>query len=120
MVTRQQKKPAPGPRVYELKITLRDSDPSIWRRLQVPGSIISIIKLDRLHRPPQTAIGRESSHLLQAVKAPKHDGHADRLERLGGEAFAPTRLDLPAANAPLETLKIQPSDRPIPAQQRTL
>ena len=61
-----KKQPAPSSTLYELKITLRGSDPAIWRRIQVPGDI----KLDRLHRVFQIAMGWEDSHLHQFVKPP--------------------------------------------------
>jgi hypothetical protein len=46
-------------RVYQLKITLIESDPPIWRRLQVPGKTT----LRRLDRIIQTAMGWTNSHL---------------------------------------------------------
>lgn len=45
--------------VYQLKITLRDSKPPIWRRVLVPGSI----RLDALHDVIQSAMGWTNSHL---------------------------------------------------------
>lgn len=63
--------PAPKPRkaskraaaaseaAYQLKITLKGSQPPIWRRVVVPGEI----GLDRLHRVIQIAMGWTDSHL---------------------------------------------------------
>ncbi len=45
--------------VYQLKITLRDSKPPIWRRILVPGNI----RLDALHDVIQAAMGWTNSHL---------------------------------------------------------
>jgi len=45
--------------VYELKITLRDIEPPIWRRVQVAGST----KLDQLHLMIQAAMGWYNCHL---------------------------------------------------------
>jgi Plasmid pRiA4b ORF-3-like protein len=45
-------------RVYQFKITLLDSQPPIWRRIQVKDCT-----LDRLHEHIQTAMGWTNSHL---------------------------------------------------------
>ncbi|HEY7326989.1 MAG TPA: plasmid pRiA4b ORF-3 family protein [Gemmataceae bacterium] len=45
-------------RVYQFKITLKDSDPPIWRRIQVKDGT-----LDKLHEHIQTAMGWTNSHL---------------------------------------------------------
>lgn len=48
----------PAERLYQFKITLLESDPPIWRRIQVRNST-----LDRLHIYIQTAMGWTNSHL---------------------------------------------------------
>lgn len=45
--------------VYQLKITLKDFKPAIWRRVLVPGHY----PLSRLHRVVQYAMGWTDSHL---------------------------------------------------------
>ena len=45
--------------IYQLKITLKDSKPPIWRRVLVPGSF----SLGKLHRVIQIAMGWTDSHL---------------------------------------------------------
>ena len=45
-------------RVYQFKITLKDSHPPIWRRIQVKDCT-----LDKLHEHIQTAMGWTNSHL---------------------------------------------------------
>jgi hypothetical protein len=55
--------------IYQLKITLRDSRPPIWRRVLVPGSF----SLYKLHHVIQTAMGWTDSHLHQFI--------------VGGESF---------------------------------
>jgi hypothetical protein len=45
--------------IYQLKVTLRDSDPPIWRRIQVPDTIL----LPHLHGVLQLAMGWTNSHL---------------------------------------------------------
>ena len=50
---------AKAPAAYTIKITLRGSKPSIWRRFCVPAEIT----LDRLHDVIQIVMGWEESHL---------------------------------------------------------
>lgn len=49
--------------VYQLKVTLLDIRPPIWRRLQVPASIT----MEKLHYALQDALGWTNSHLHQFV-----------------------------------------------------
>ena len=49
--------------IYQIKITLNESKPPIWRRLLVPGDIT----LYRLHRIIQDAMGWWDSHLHQFI-----------------------------------------------------
>jgi integrase len=49
----------PGQPVLELLVELRDVEPRVWRRLLVPGSV----RLDKLHRMLQAAMGWEDCHL---------------------------------------------------------
>jgi hypothetical protein len=49
--------------IYQLKVTLRDSKPPIWRRLLVAGDIT----LYRLHTIIQVAMGWWDSHLHQFI-----------------------------------------------------
>ena len=46
-------------RTYQLKVTLMETDPLIWRRLRIPGDTT----LARLDRIIQTAMGWTNSHL---------------------------------------------------------
>jgi hypothetical protein len=50
-----------GEPAYQLKVTLRRSRPSIWRRLQVPSDITLL----RLHRVLQVTMGWTDTHLHQ-------------------------------------------------------
>lgn len=47
--------------VHQLRVTLLESDPPIWRRIQVP----STLTLAKLHRVLQAAMGWKESHLHQ-------------------------------------------------------
>jgi Plasmid pRiA4b ORF-3-like protein len=49
--------------LYQLKITLKGSKPSIWRRVLVPGNM----RLSRLHDVIQIAMGWTDSHLHQFI-----------------------------------------------------
>lgn len=63
--------PAKKPRsIYQLRITLNEIQPPIWRRIQVPASI----KLCCLHSAIQVAMGWTDSHLHQWEKDGKNWG----------------------------------------------
>jgi len=47
--------------IYQLKVTLRDTDPAIWRRLLVPGEI----SFRDFHQVLQVAMGWENDHLYE-------------------------------------------------------
>jgi hypothetical protein len=47
--------------IYQLKVTLRDTHPPIWRRLLVPADL----KLAKLHAVLQIALGWTNSHLYE-------------------------------------------------------
>jgi hypothetical protein len=49
----------PAPRIYQLKITLSDVKPAIWRRVLVPCDLT----LAQLHKVLQVAMGWEDYHL---------------------------------------------------------
>ncbi|MBN1429622.1 MAG: plasmid pRiA4b ORF-3 family protein [Anaerolineae bacterium] len=49
--------------IYQIKITLKDSKPPIWRRLLVPGDVT----LGNLHDIIQTAMGWYDCHLHQFI-----------------------------------------------------
>lgn len=53
------KSPTKPKRVYQLKITLEDSKPKIWRRVLVPATIT----LGKLHQVIQLAMGWQGGHL---------------------------------------------------------
>jgi len=59
---------APGDQIAQIKITLLDTDPPVWRRVLVPATI----RLDRLDRVIQAAMGWTNSHLHMFIH---HTGH---------------------------------------------
>lgn len=58
---------------YQLKITLRDIDPPIWRRVVVPSDI----RLGKLHSTLQDTMGWTNSHLHEFVIGSDHYGVKD-------------------------------------------
>ena len=54
--------------IYQLKVTLKDSEPPIWRRIQVPGKV----NLLKLHEALQVAMGWTDSHLHQFIIQGQH------------------------------------------------
>ncbi|NOT32742.1 MAG: plasmid pRiA4b ORF-3 family protein [Candidatus Eisenbacteria bacterium] len=60
-------------RICELKVTLRDIDPPIWRRIRVRSSVT----LAELHDTLQRAMGWSDSHLHQFVANGRRFGRVD-------------------------------------------
>jgi hypothetical protein len=88
--------PEPGDAILELKVTLRDVTPAVWRRLLVPAAM----RLDRLHDTIQVAMGWTNSHL-----------HAFRAD---GADYGPPYPDLDYRDerkAKLQGLVAEPRDR---------
>ena len=56
-------------RIFQFKITLNESKPAIWRRIQVKDCT-----LDKLHEHIQTAMGWTNSHLHQFIINKKYYG----------------------------------------------
>ena len=63
----------PRPSIYQLKITLLEIEPAIWRRIQIP----STIPLCCLHDAFQAVLGWTDSHLHQFEKDGKYWGVPD-------------------------------------------
>jgi hypothetical protein len=64
---------APGDQIAQLKVTLLDIDPPVWRRVLVPATI----RLDRLDRVVQAAMGWTNSHLHMFIHPSGHYGVPD-------------------------------------------
>jgi hypothetical protein len=62
----------PSP-IYQIKVTLKDSQPAIWRRIQVPGDM----SLSRLHAVLQIVMGWTNSHLHQFKAGGRYYGKPD-------------------------------------------
>jgi hypothetical protein len=76
-LTEKRQAVAKGGAIYQLKVTLKDSDPPIWRRIQVPDCT-----LGQLHEVLQVVMGWENSHLHQfiirgAYYGPQDPDHVD-------------------------------------------
>ena len=85
--------------IYQLKVTLLDSTPPIWRRLKVPGNVT----LEDLHYIIQWAMGWENCHLHRLIvddvhysanpcemdveEKPSQNFRLDQLGLSAGEAF---------------------------------
>ena len=80
------KKTATPQRIYEIKVTLLDAEPPIWRRLQVGDGV----SLGQFHDILQTVMGWTDSHLHQFIKGKTFYGAVDPL--FDGEDEAKTKL----------------------------
>lgn len=69
--------------VYQLKVTLLESLPPIWRRIHVPANI----SLSTLHQVLQEAMGWQDCHLHQFIADGEHYGvpHPDDWEPIRDE-----------------------------------
>ena len=65
MAGQKQSKQSP---IYQMKITLRDSKPPIWRRVLASADT----SLEKLHQILQIAFGWTDSHLHQFIKEGQH------------------------------------------------
>ena len=66
-------RPAAAAPIYQLKITLADIEPPIWRRITVRGDL----RLDRLHAVFQKAMGWQSSHLHEWIVGGRRYGEPE-------------------------------------------
>ena len=77
-------------KVYQIKITLKDIKPPIWRRLQVTNDTV----LEKLHAIIQVAMGWSNSHLHQFTvghtyySEPDPDYEDDEMENENGVAIS--------------------------------
>ena len=66
--------------IYQIKVTLRDTRPPIWRRLLVPAGLT----LDALHDVLQVAMGWDDSHMHEFRIGQRRFGKPDPNDRLMG------------------------------------
>ncbi len=59
--------------IYQLKVTLRDTDPAIWRRLLVPGEV----SFRDFHQVLQVAMGWENDHLYEFKVGKRYFGEPE-------------------------------------------
>jgi hypothetical protein len=62
--------------VYQLRISIRDIRPPIWRRILVPGTL----RLSDLHHVIQTVFGWTNSHLHRFTIADRRYGQPDEFD----------------------------------------
>jgi hypothetical protein len=89
----ESREPSP---IYQLKVTLKDSRPSIWRRIQAPGDI----SLARLHAVLQIVMGWTNSHWHHFKAGGRYYGKPDPEFASGVEVIdeRQVRLDQIAPN----------------------
>jgi hypothetical protein len=75
--------------IYQLKVTLQEVTPVVWRRLLVPGGYT----LDRLHRAIQLAFGWQDFHLHSFEVEGVQYGQPDPTGELGLRDELDARLD---------------------------
>ena len=101
MPRRQVDPPAGSSQLYELKVTLRDSRPPIWRRLRVLGDTA----LHSLHQIIQDAMGWTNSHLYHVTV----DGRRYSERRPDGDLFGEPPMD--ARRIRLQDFRLGEGDR---------
>ncbi len=67
------RKESTGESIYQIKVTLRDTRPPIWRRFHVPSDIT----LHDLHRVLQVVMGWSGYHLHQFIIGGEYYGEPD-------------------------------------------
>lgn len=78
---------SPGDPIAQIKVTLLDLEPPVWRRVLVPAGI----RLDRLHRVIQAAMGWTDSHLHMFTDGADRYGRPDPDLQLHDERKATLR-----------------------------
>jgi hypothetical protein len=78
--------------IYQLKVTLRETKPPIWRRIQVSGDIT----LSKLHQILQVVMGWTDSHLYQFVVGDRftREYYGEPDPNLGGDVKSARRMKL--------------------------
>jgi hypothetical protein len=80
----------PSSIIYQLKITLKDVKPSIWRRIQVQGDIT----LKAFHRILQTVMGWTDSHLHEFIVKGVSYGDSEDEDALDERKYRLNKLNL--------------------------
>ena len=74
--------------IYQIKVTLLDTDPPVWRRLLVPADLT----LEQLHYVLQLAMGWEGCHMHEFRIGQQRFGTPDPMEKaFGGSRTASER-----------------------------
>jgi hypothetical protein len=96
-------KTSPAAPIYQLKVTLAEVGPPVWRRIRVRGDL----SLERLHAVVQRAIGWHDSHLHEWTVEGRRYGQpeADKPEyEVADERKVTLREAAPAARSRFEYL----------------
>jgi hypothetical protein len=114
--------------IYQLKVTLEESKPPIWRRLLVPSDVT----LEKLHTIIQVAMGWTNSHLHQFIvdgiyfgePHPDYDDYVDmqderrfRLKRITGSEGFKFCYEYDFGDSWMHTLLVEKIVEPEPGQQ---
>lgn len=83
--------------IYQLRISLRDVTPEVWRRVLVPGGYT----LDRVHRTIQYAMGWQGVHLHSFEIGGEQYGEPDPVGELAVRDELDLRLDAVAGKGDL-------------------
>jgi hypothetical protein len=92
VLSRQIVRPTQKSEIYQFKVTLIGSTPSIWRRVQVEGGCT----LAQFHRVLQIAMGWENYHLYLFRVGNKTYGPRDPQDDVGWDPIDAKRTRLPA------------------------
>jgi hypothetical protein len=112
--------------IYQLKVTLDESKPPIWRRLLVPGDVT----LEHLHYIIQAAMGWTNSHLHQFIVdglyfgephpdygLEMHDHRRIRLSAVTTETGTKFAYEYDFGDGWMHTLLVEKIIEPEPGQQ---
>jgi Plasmid pRiA4b ORF-3-like protein len=89
MIKKETKASKAGPFIYQINVTLEDSEPPIWRRIQIASNI----SLRKLHKILQAAMGWETRHLHEFIVGREHFGEPDPEYEFEMQDDRKTRLD---------------------------
>lgn len=102
----------PEPAVYQLRLTLDDVEPEIWRRVLVPADLT----LDGLNNVVQAAFGWDNSHLHEFKRGKQRWGSPDADDPLMGMPFGLSAAPGPATFDPATRSLVYPTPSGVPLE----